>query len=447
MAGRRPRPRHSGAAAGGSASISRHSGRRGTEAVGNSGTPAAGSGSGHPAAREAPAGHELAAPQGARAVRAGAEQRASSASAVDRRRPWRVQPRSAAQSDPVSRHARVADEPAAAQRHLHLVNRYRRQAADSPELHDGGRSRARTGGPHPRKVAANARGSGATARDAGRPGRGVAALSERDRTGSQGPDHSRAVPRWRHGASHRGRQQRAEHGPAAPGDSAPPHDGSPAHRQRDSQHLHSSERYRAQAVGYRSAVHSTERRNAGGARAKGNRPGAQGTNRSAAVVDADARGTRVHAGAPEMSAFGFTFATMCVLVATLAGAQTPGVVNGTLEPRTVSQTVAQEISALAARLSGPAWVGYAVPLNGRDREAGCWSSDASRGRTRVGPLKLEGSDAIFILLRIADLRLQQIRVASPECPLDAGGLTLYWLTGVRPADSIDWLGTLATGDA
>jgi HEAT repeat protein len=118
-----------------------------------------------------------------------------------------------------------------------------------------------------------------------------------------------------------------------------------------------------------------------------------------------------------------------------------------LEPRTVSQTVAQEISALAARLSGPAWVGYAVPLNGRDREAGCWSSDASRGRTRVGPLKLEGSDAIFILLRIADRMVQQIRVASPECPLDAGGLTLYWLTGVRPADSIDWLGTLATGDA
>ncbi len=42
--------------------------------------------------------------------------------------------------------------------------------------------------------------------------------------------------------------------------------------------------------------------------------------------------------------------------------------------------------------------------------------------------------------------MQQIRVASPECPLDTGGLTLHWLTGVRPADSIEWLTTLVTGD-
>ena len=66
--------------------------------------------------------------------------------------------------------------------------------------------------------------------------------------------------------------------------------------------------------------------------------------------------------------------------------------------------------------------------------------------TRVGPLKLEGPDTIFVLYRIADRSVEQIRVASPECPLDIGGLTLHWLTGVRPADSIDWLATLATGE-
>jgi hypothetical protein len=136
----------------------------------------------------------------------------------------------------------------------------------------------------------------------------------------------------------------------------------------------------------------------------------------------------------------------CALTAAPAFAQTPAVVNGTVESRAVVQTVERDISAILARVSGPAWIGYAVPVNGRDREAGCWAFDGASGRGRVGPLKLEGPDSIVVLSRIADRSVEQIRVASPECPLDIGGLTLHWLTGVRPADSIDWLATLATGE-
>jgi HEAT repeat protein len=141
----------------------------------------------------------------------------------------------------------------------------------------------------------------------------------------------------------------------------------------------------------------------------------------------------------------------CVLVAcTLAAApvfaQTPAVVDGTLESRAATQSVEREITAIMSRVSGPAWIGYAVPANRRDSQDGCWTSGDGLGRTRVGPVKLEGSDTVFVLYRIADRSVQRIRIASPECPLDAGGLTLYWLTGVRPADSIDWLSTLATGD-
>ena len=136
----------------------------------------------------------------------------------------------------------------------------------------------------------------------------------------------------------------------------------------------------------------------------------------------------------------------CLLIAAPAFAQTPSVVNGTLESRAAVQPVEREIAALMSRVSGPVWVGYAVAVNSRDREAGCWASDGFSGRTRVGPLKLEGSDAIFVLYRIVDRAVQQIRVASPECPLDIGGLTLHWLTGVRATDSINWLATLVTGD-
>jgi hypothetical protein len=136
-----------------------------------------------------------------------------------------------------------------------------------------------------------------------------------------------------------------------------------------------------------------------------------------------------------------------VLIAAPAFAQTPTVVNGALESRPLTLTVEREIAAISSRVQGPAWVGYSIPVNARDREAGCWAFDGSTGRTRVGPLKLEGAETIYVLYRIEEGRVQRIRVASPECPLDAGGLTLHWLTGVRAADSVDWLAALATRNA
>jgi hypothetical protein len=136
---------------------------------------------------------------------------------------------------------------------------------------------------------------------------------------------------------------------------------------------------------------------------------------------------------------------VCTLAAAPAFAQTPAVVNGTLDSRAATQPVGREITALMSRGSGRAWVGYAVPINRRDGQDGCWTSGDSR--TRVGPLKLEGSDTIFVLYRVADGAIDRIRIASPECPLDTNGLTLHWFTGVRPEDSIDWLNTLATGDS
>jgi hypothetical protein len=139
----------------------------------------------------------------------------------------------------------------------------------------------------------------------------------------------------------------------------------------------------------------------------------------------------------------FLFAATCVLIAAPAVAQAPAVVNGTLETRAATQSIEREIAAVGARVTGAAWVGYAVAVNGSDREAGCWAADGNTGRTRVGPLKLEGSETIAVLYRIADRDVARIRVASLECPLDTGGLTLHWLTGVRAADSVDWLALLA----
>ena len=54
---------------------------------------------------------------------------------------------------------------------------------------------------------------------------------------------------------------------------------------------------------------------------------------------------------------------------------------------------------------------------------------------------------MFVLYRIADRRVERIRVASSQCPLDAGGLTVHWLTGVTTAASLNWLTAQTTGGA
>jgi HEAT repeat protein len=50
-----------------------------------------------------------------------------------------------------------------------------------------------------------------------------------------------------------------------------------------------------------------------------------------------------------------------------------------------------------------------------------------------------------VLLRVNDKRIERVRVFSEECAIDAGGRTVIWLENVRPADSVGYLESLATG--
>jgi HEAT repeat protein len=60
-----------------------------------------------------------------------------------------------------------------------------------------------------------------------------------------------------------------------------------------------------------------------------------------------------------------------------------------------------------------------------------------------GPVHLEGPGTMFVLFRIENKAIDQIRTFTPDCELDAGGLPFHWLTGVRPADSIAFLSATA----
>ena len=51
----------------------------------------------------------------------------------------------------------------------------------------------------------------------------------------------------------------------------------------------------------------------------------------------------------------------------------------------------------------------------------------------------ERSEQILVLFRVADKSVGKIRVFTDDCELDAGGLTVHWLTDVKPKESIDLL--------
>lgn len=140
------------------------------------------------------------------------------------------------------------------------------------------------------------------------------------------------------------------------------------------------------------------------------------------------------------------FLACALITASSAAAQQPSVLNGTLESRAATGALDREFAAIVARDAGPAWIGYEVPIAGRDRQIGCWSEERWQGGSRVGPLRLEGPETFFVLFRVEERRVERIRIASAECQIDAGGRNVHWLTGVRPNESVEWLATFASRD-
>ena len=161
-----------------------------------------------------------------------------------------------------------------------------------------------------------------------------------------------------------------------------------------------------------------------------------------------------------------------VLGVTIA-AQQPRISNARLASQ-AGANLQQTFRSLVAAQTEPAWIGYSVPVNDRSRTMCCWSSGdgntyfsgtissgsapccgscsiepSSDGSPRTpgtianqGPIKLEGSDTMVVLFRVAERQVERIRAFSEDCAIDAGGRQVHWLENVRPADSIALLESL-----
>lgn len=168
-------------------------------------------------------------------------------------------------------------------------------------------------------------------------------------------------------------------------------------------------------------------------------------------------------------------ATALLLAATapvVAASQTqqapPSVIqNGKVETR-AGASVDREVTALAG--AEPVWMVWRVPMVAGDREL-CssyfyserslysrahmldWDMPGRPGATGVpqvtpptGPVPIEAGTNLLVLVRVVDRGIERVRTLADDCPIDAGGRTVHWLSGIAPAESLRFLETLTRPD-
>lgn len=164
--------------------------------------------------------------------------------------------------------------------------------------------------------------------------------------------------------------------------------------------------------------------------------------------------------------------TAVLLAATASAAasqaqQPPSLIqNGRVETRT-GQSVDQEIKALAS--ADPVWLVWRVPMVAGDRDL-CQSfyddrnvyargymmewappgTGVAMGMPQVtppkGPVQIEAGTSLLVLVRTLDGSVERVRTLADDCPIDAGGRTVNWLSAITPAESLRFLESLTRPD-
>jgi HEAT repeats len=154
-------------------------------------------------------------------------------------------------------------------------------------------------------------------------------------------------------------------------------------------------------------------------------------------------------------------AAACVLVVLLAASETkaqPAVVNARVITRSAAGGLQQAISAVLNDQVESAWLAYAVQASNRNVMSGndgwserCRLEQTGGGsvdtRSSAGPIRLEPAPTVMVLFRLQNHNVQKVRTFSSDCQIDAGGLTIFWLDGVVPAQSVAYLKTVLADGA
>jgi hypothetical protein len=152
-------------------------------------------------------------------------------------------------------------------------------------------------------------------------------------------------------------------------------------------------------------------------------------------------------------------ATAALLGAAAAAyAQPAHFTNARVETRPAAGGLEKAFRALAASQEAPAWVAWPVPAAGRLNHMCCYGSTEEIGASPCsGRCFLEderryasfvvdgdsndcrdrsGSAEMLVLVRLEGRAPGRLWTFSTDCTIDAGGLPVFWLTDVRPAESV-----------
>ena len=151
-----------------------------------------------------------------------------------------------------------------------------------------------------------------------------------------------------------------------------------------------------------------------------------------------------------------------VLLPSWAMADAPDIVNAEIAVEEVGADLGSAVSGLLNRGSDTRWIAWGVPAVEGHRYLCCWGrgdrlsqsgacSLESRDRHFVmsdghafdRPLEVRG---IAVLVRAEGNRVEEVRVYSETCQLDAGGRTVTWLESANADQSVAWLASLIRGD-
>jgi hypothetical protein len=159
-----------------------------------------------------------------------------------------------------------------------------------------------------------------------------------------------------------------------------------------------------------------------------------------------------------------------VVVAALGAVQTPAppIQNGRIDVRP-GTAIDREVASVGAGADA-VWLGWRVPAAEGHQAGCCVYNDDFRGAAASvrgcfvenptagdralpqiavasSPVPLEAGTGLVILLRVVDGHVERIRSLGDDCPLDAGGRTVYWMPNVAAAESVRFLAAVVNADA
>src|SRR5437870_2064886 len=148
---------------------------------------------------------------------------------------------------------------------------------------------------------------------------------------------------------------------------------------------------------------------------------------------------------------GVCVAVMLFTLGAAAQGPAPQIQNGRVETRP-STALDRDIGSIVAGSSADAvWAGWKVPIVDGQR-GGCstYSNDNYFVRgdylengpffngqfmpmaPPAGAVQIEAPTELVVLVRAIEGKIERLRAVGADCPLDAGGRTVYWLQGVQP---------------